>query len=247
MNEGKMKLKIFKSVVEIADEVSVRMMKLINDKAFQDENFFLAVSGGSTPVSLFKRLASNPFKENLNWKFLHIFWVDERCVPPADEQSNYGMTKKYLLDHVEIPDENIHRIKGENNPAEEIFRYSSEVKQWVPVKNSIPVFDLCLMGMGADGHTASIFPGQELIESVDNVCGTAKHPETGQMRISLTFDTLNNCNQSWFLVSGKDKAAILKKIYRREPDYLKFPAAMIQPHSGNLIWFADEEAAQELS
>jgi 6-phosphogluconolactonase len=175
---------------------------------------------------------------------LQIFWVDERCVPPDDPESNYGMTKKILLDNVNIPPENIHRMAGENNPDSEISRYAEEIKSVVPSRLGLPSFDMILLGMGADGHTASLFPGGKLLSSAENICGSAVHPASGQKRVTLTRDLINNANNILFLVTGKDKAETFTEIINKTPDAKRYPAAGINPLNGRIEWLVDSQAYQ---
>ncbi len=206
------------------------------------DNFYLAISGGSTPKIFFKELAKTPFKEEVAWLHLQIFWCDERCVPPDDSDSNYGMTKENLLDHIRISAENIHRIKGEAHPEKEAVYYSKEIDKLLPkAKNNFPQFDWVLLGIGADGHTASLFPNSELLYSCSNIAGVAEHPVTGQKRISLTEKIINNSKRISFIVTGKDKANILSEIIKG--DHKNYPAARIKPAEGTLDWWLDKEAA----
>lgn len=158
--------------------------------------------------------------------------MDERCVPPDDEESNYGMTKKYLLNKINIPLINVHRIFGEKDPAEEAKRYSEIVKLNLEVKNSLPELDLILLGVGEDGHTASIFPDQMELLNSNEIYAAAKHPGSGQARITLTGKIINNADRIYFLVAGKSKAEVVNKILNRKGDYLKYPAAHIE----NAVW-----------
>ncbi len=188
------RIKKFKTAKELAEELAQNLKEEIEGKAKLNGKFNLSLSGGSTPKLLFKILSEPPFSEEIKWKYLHLFWGDERCVPPGDTESNYGMTKELLLNKVEIPGENIHRIKGEAIPEEEASRYSSEIKNSVKIENSLPRFDCILLGMGEDGHTASLFPGKRLKAVSQNICGVAEkkipgdNGESIQKRISLTKD-----------------------------------------------------------
>ncbi|MFO7448043.1 MAG: 6-phosphogluconolactonase [Ignavibacteriaceae bacterium] len=236
-----MNIKIFNTPGEIAEAVSHRLLSAVKKGSQVNRKFNLAVSGGSTPKLLFNRLSEEPFQQGIPWEFLHIFWVDERCVPPGDDESNYGMTKKILLDKVNIPAENIHRIRGEEDPSDEVHRYAEDIKMHLTVKNNLPVFDWILLGMGSDGHTASLFPNSDLIKTAGNICGTGVHPVSGQNRISLTYDIINNAAEISFLVTGKDKAETLDQIRNKTPGSSKYPAAKINPVWGTLEWLIDKE------
>lgn len=202
----------------------------------------IAVSGGSTPTPVFEILAGAEAK-NIPWDRIHIFWADERCVPPDDPESNFGMTEKLLLSKVEIPATNIHRIKGENNPADEAFRYENEIVEFTVSRNRIPRFDIILLGMGNDGHTASIFPDRLDLITADNTCATSVHPDTGQNRITLTGTAINNAANILFHVTGRNKSELVKIILNEEQGFEKFPAGNIKPVSGYLFWILDPGGA----
>jgi 6-phosphogluconolactonase len=156
------------------------------------------------------------------------------------------MAKEYLLDHIDIPVENIYRIKGEDNPDNEAERYSNEIKKYLPEVNGLPQFDAAMLGLGEDGHTASIFPDQLKLLSSDKICETTIHPSTKQKRITLTGKVINNSGEIYFLVTGKKKSIIVEKILNKKNNYLKFPASHINPFNGELFWFLGDEAASEL-
>ena len=205
----------------------------------------IALSGGSTPKILF-RLLADKFRVSLPWQDIHLWWGDERCVPPDHEESNFRMTKELLLEQVDIPFSNIHRVRGEDNPASEAKRYGEEIKQFVPIKNGLPQFDLIMLGMGDDGHTASIFPHQmELLKS-DAICEIAEHPTSGQKRITLTGPVINHANRIAFLVTGEKKREKVSEIFHATASRIHYPASYIKPESGNLIWYLDKSAAAEI-
>lgn len=231
-------VKSFNTVTETAQAFGDYLMQEIEKSS---EAFHCALSGGSTPKLLFDYL-SERYPDSKLWQKVHFHWGDERCVPPGHEDNNYKMTKEHLLDKISIPDENIHRILGENDPLTEANRYSHELQTFLPMKNETPVFDLIILGMGADGHTASIFPHQmELLKS-EKICDVAKHPESGQSRITITGNVINNAREVVFLVTGKSKQDKIQEIFSESGNWKAYPAAHIQPVSGNLKWFIDVEA-----
>lgn len=207
----------------------------------------ISLSGGSTPKALFKHWASK-YKETIDWGRVVFFWGDERCVPPDDEMSNFGMTKDLLFNNVDsILKKQIHRIHGENDPDEEIVWYTGIMNRFLPRENNYPVFDIMMLGLGDDGHTVSIFPDQINLWNTQADCVLAKHPETGMTRISLTGNVVNNSNNIAFLVTGKNKAEKVKQIIQERAAYEdKYPAAKVKPVHGNLYWFLDEDAASLL-
>lgn len=200
----------------------------------------LAVSGGSTPRLLFELMASPDYRERLRWEHLRLYWVDERCVPPTDEQSNYGMTAKALdLEHLPVPKEYIYRIKGEQSPAIEAQAYTELVEQTLP-RNAIglPIFDLILLGIGDDGHTSSIFPHQMhwLTEGAPYV--VAEHPN-GQARICLTGQTILAARAIAFHAVGAGKASILQAIRDHTPEAEAYPAAYFARERADVMLFTD--------
>ena len=241
----KVEIKIFSNPEEIAEHIAVEIVELTSENSKKNLDSFIAVSGGHTPEVLFNRLSESPYREIIEWDRLHLFWCDERCVPPDDKESNFGMTKYYLLDKIGIPVKNIHRIEGENDPENEVKRISAEIKSIVPAINNLPGFDLTLLGVGTDGHTASLFPGRQLKNVSNNIAGIAEHQLTGQKRISLTYKVLNNSKEIIFMVTGNEKADIVYRIMNEKDSKNKYPAAMIGG-VGKLKWFLDKEASLKI-
>jgi 6-phosphogluconolactonase len=234
-------LNIFDTPDILAQHVSNEMQSLINKSP---GNLFFAVSGGSTPLVMFNKLANPPFKDKVDWEKAHFFWCDERCVNPDNPESNFGAAQKTLFDRISIPKANIHRIHGEDNPNEEVVRYSNEIEVFIPSdENTLPQFDWVLLGMGEDGHTASLFPGKNLLFIYSNIAGVAKHPVTGQKRISLTREILCNAKRVTFIVTGKGKAKVLSEILNDLPISKDYPAGEVKSLSKNIEWIVDKEAA----
>jgi 6-phosphogluconolactonase len=246
------RIKKFKTAEILAVELALKLKEEIEEKLLVNDKLFLSLSGGSTPKLLFKTLAEPRFAENIKWQNLHLFWGDERCVPPEDSESNYGWTKKLLLDKIKMPGGNIHRIKGEFIPEEEVLRYTEEINNTVPVENKLPKFNCILLGMGEDGHTASLFPGKKLDSVEQNICGVAEKriTEEGkvniQKRISLTKDTICNAEKVIFLVTGNKKSKVLSEIINEMPDSKNYPASGIKNIHGFSEWWIDEDAASSL-
>ena len=209
------------------------------------DRFSVALSGGSTPKIWFDYLASH-MKDQINWNRIHFFWGDERCVPPDDHDSNYGMTKFHLLDHIDIPEENIHRIQGEIEPVDAALNYSKELNENLR-HDDVPVFDLVILGMGDDGHTASIFPHQIELWDVADPCVVATHPISGQQRVSINGSIINSARAVAFLVTGNSKAERVKEIIEEEPHAAYYPASLVKPATGTLHWFLDNESAKLLN
>jgi 6-phosphogluconolactonase len=237
-------VKIFKSPKKVYNGIAKSLIKLTKDS--KQEVFDIALSGGNSPKGLFKKL-SGKYKDEIPWKRIHFWWGDERCVAPTDEQSNYKMTVDYLLSKIDIPAENIHRIRGEEDPEKEAKRYSKELEEKLKSRGKDPVFDLIILGLGEDGHTASIFPDQLEFLDYPESCAVAVHPITGQQRITITGNVLNNSNRVYFLVTGESKAMRVSEIMNDSEAAKLLPAYYITPKNGNLIWFLDEEAASLIS
>lgn len=237
--------KIFRTPYELAEYFSKELSKKINGAAKKKESINIALSGGSTPKILFSILAEK-YGRSTSWNYVHLFWVDERCVAPDDPESNFGMTKQLLLDRIDIPRELIHRIRGEDDPEKEAERYSREIMQNVAVKKSLPSFDIMILGMGNDGHTASIFPGNDRLLHSDKICETTIHPSSLQQRITLTGKVINNSKEIYFLVTGIEKSPVIEQIFGKNKNPATFPSSHIFSINGKTIWLLDEEAAKNI-
>jgi 6-phosphogluconolactonase len=238
-------IKIFSSPFELAEKFAEEMVKMIKESADQKRFFTLALSGGSAPELLYALLVEK-YAQAVPWQYVHFFWGDERCVSPDSAESNFGMAMGKLLSKIEIPSLNIHRIKGEEDPVWEAIRYSEEIAQFTLKREKIPSFDLILLGLGEDGHTASIFPGHLDLFNSEKICEVASHPVTGQKRITLTGRVINNASAVAFLVSGKSKAGVVEKMFKKDPLALNYPASFVVPVHGRLRWFIDQEAGSLL-
>jgi len=228
------------------EELSDDFAQLIIDELNKKQGFIsVALSGGSTPKKLFVHLAEN-YKLKINWKRIKFFWGDERCVPPDDPESNYKLAKDFLFSKVDIPEENIFRVYGESIPEEEAVRYSEIIREILPIKNNLPVFNIVLHGLGEDGHTASIFPDRLDLINSRNICDIAEHPITKQKRITLTGSVINNSKNIVFLVTGTSKSKIVDIIIKKKEGSDKLPASFIHPVNGSLIWYLDNDAAKIL-
>lgn len=236
-------VKIFPSPYEMAEKFAEEMVQMINDSAKNSKPFSVALSGGSTPELLFSVLGDH-FSRSANWESVHFFWGDERCVPPDHPESNYGMTKRKLISKIEIPVLNIHRIRGEDDPQKEALRYSEEISLNTRKRKEVPLFDLVLLGLGEDGHTASIFPGHLDLFDSDKVCEVAFHPVTLLKRITITGKVINNADNVIFLVTGKNKETIVEKILKNNQSAQNYPASYVVPAYGRLSWYLDQEAGK---
>ncbi len=236
------KLNIFKTKDQLFKEYTDLLITLLDKK----ETVNISLSGGSTPKALFSYWAEK-HKNDIPWSRVNFFWGDERCVPPDHEESNFGMTKKYLFDHINIPQENIFRILGENDPVEEAQRYGMILEEVLDLSGGIPEFDIMMLGLGDDGHTASIFPHQIELWNNQANCVVGIHPVSGQKRVSLTGKVINNAHVITFLVTGENKETMVEKLVEPTEEEKKvYPAALVKPEQGNLAWFLDEAAAKAI-
>ena len=240
------KLRIYPLVDELVNAFAGFLKEKIEYFNSTQEYTTICLSGGNTPKKLFEVLLEK-YSDDLPWSSLHFFWGDERCVPEESAESNYGEARRILFDVIKIPDKNLHPIIGDNNPGEEIHRYQDEIKQFVELNNNIPRFDIMILGMGDDGHTASIFPGMNELLASNDICATSYHPVSHQQRITLTGNVLNNSKIICFLISGKSKAQILKSVIHAHPKAEEYPVNYICPVNGELLFFIDNNAASELT
>ncbi len=236
-------VRIFETPKKVYKAIAKEIVK--HAQKTNQPRFDIALSGGNSPKGLFKKM-SKKYRDLIPWDRIHFWWGDERCVSPHDAESNYRMTVDYLLSKINIPKENIHRIKGERNPDEEAKRYSEEITSNLNSRNEIPVFDLIILGMGSDGHTASIFPNQMELLNTEKICEVAQHPNSGQKRITLSGRVINNANRIFFLVTGENKAMRISEIMNDTDAAKQLPAYHISANSGRLIWFLDDAAASKI-
>ncbi len=235
-------------IFENGTQTSYAVAELIKEKvkATPDGQFFnIAVSGGTTPRQLFE-LLGNEYETSIDWKKVRLFWVDERCVEPTDTESNFGMTYDAFLQKILVHGENIFRMRGEEIPEYEAERYRDLLLKNLPARGGFPVFELVLLGMGNDGHTASIFPNDlSLIDSELSVAVNV-NPYTQQKRITLTGNTINNAHQIVFMITGESKSQILNEIIHKKPTAKNYPAAHIGNQEGKVDFFIDKPSASKL-
>jgi len=205
--------------------------------------FLVALSGGATPRRLYELLASPAYCERVDWKRTEVFWVDERCVPPEHPDSNYGMANELLLSKVPLEEKQIHRIRSEEDPEIAAKYYGMEVSAYMP--KSLFTFDLAVLGLGVDGHTASLFPGDPAVSETERVAVVVE-PREQHRRITVTMPVLNHVVTALFLVAGPEKAATVREILD-EGNPKGYPAGMVLPVKGELFWCLDRGAASLLS
>ena len=206
--------------------------------------FSVALSGGETPRRLFEILATSPYRERIHWDEVHIFWSDERCVPENDPRNNAHMARQTLLDQVPIPTANIHPIRGDQSPQQAAIQYERELREFFSVQN--PNFHLVLLGLGANGHIASLFPHTEVLNEQGRWVSEVYIPELGMYRITFTAPFINQASQVVFLVSGRDKSSVLKNVLEGTYKPHKLPAQLIRPNGAQPIWLVDMAASRKL-
>lgn len=206
----------------------------------------IAISGGSTPKAAFQLLAdpNQPWEGRMPWDKLDLYWVDERTVGPDDPDSNFRMTREALLDHVPLPPNRVHRMEGELDPHEAASRYESELRNSFRLEGAeSPRFDLIALGMGDDGHTASLFPHTEALHEMSRLVVANEVPQKDTWRITLTWPVINHASSVFFLIAGADKAALVHEVFTGARDPERLPSQLIWPSSGILTLFLDKAAA----
>lgn len=209
----------------------------------------IAISGGSTPQATFKLLAdpARPFLATVPWDKLQLFWVDERCVPPGNPESNYGVCRDLLLTKVPIPDGNVFRMEGELDPEEAASRYESTLRNVMKLEGAeAPAFDLVVLGMGPDGHTASLFPNTEALNEMGRLVVANHVPQKSTWRVTLTWPVINQAAEVAFEVEGGSKTDIVTEVLTGPRDPERLPSQLIRPANGKLLFLLDEDAAAKL-
>lgn len=229
---------------ELSREFAVWITGYIEKKLAQQEIFTLVLSGGSTPKKLYQLLASEKFKNRIDWKKIHFFWGDERYVPLNDDKNNAKMAFDTLLDHVPVMKENIHIMRTDIAPKDSSLEYEKILHNYFPGKNK--TFDLVLLGLGDNAHTLSLFPEKDVVNEKEKWVSFFYLKEQEMHRITLTAPVVNAAGCVVFLVAGADKAASVKHVIDDEHNPDLYPAQVIQPFNGELYWWLDEAAAADL-
>lgn len=236
-----MVIKKFRDGSGLSQSAAKAFIELANQALAERGRFLVSLSGGSTPMKLYERLAT----ETLDWSRVHFFWGDERCVPVEDAGNSYGEVKKVLFDKIGAT--NIHRVQSELGPDSAAKEYAQTLSRFADPPLDFPRFDLVLLGMGDDGHTASLFPGSPVDISMPALAVTAHYQDRPANRITLTPLVFNEAREIWFLVTGQGKAETLKKVIEGEFNPEVYPAQRIHPIDGNLVWMIDEAAGSLLN
>jgi 6-phosphogluconolactonase len=241
-------LRIFAGLAAATDAALELVLSAAAEAVAERDSFSIALSGGNTPADLYRRLAAPPAVERVRWPAVQVFFGDERCVPPGDPESNYGMVRRTLLAGAPVPAENVHRMAGELPPGVAAAMYEDELRNAFRLPHdALPRFDLILLGMGPDGHTASLFPHTAALVERQRIVVANRVPQLNTDRLTLTLSVLNHARQVMFLVAGGDKADALAAVLEGPPAPERYPAQSVRPTDGDLIWLVDEAAAAKLS
>ena len=245
------RLHVFPNPAAVATAAATEFFRLASDVLHRRDVFRAVLAGGATPRIAYERIAEmwrGGRDGNVAWERVHLYWGDERMVPADDPRSNYGMARAALISRVPIPPENVHPIVADDaNTQGAASRYEAEVRESFGLDaGDLPRFDLVFLGMGADGHTASLFPGAAALEESTRVAVAARHPESGEPRVTLTLPVLNEAAAPLVLVTGREKAERLRQVFGRKtpsPAHARLPIERLTPKAGTLRWFVSRDAA----
>ncbi len=235
---------ICRNADDLCRRAAAEFVRLAEESRRDRGRFAVALSGGSTPRALYSLLATPEYKEQIIWPQVHLFWGDERCVPPDHADSNYRMVRESLLSKIQIPEANVYRMAGEKEPRIAAAEYERRLIQFFQLSSDeLPRFDLIFLGLGEDGHTASLFPESEALKETKRLVAATYVEKLNAHRLTLTLPVLNQGAAVLFLITGAGKAPIVKEILKDGSDPSGFPAAQIQPIGGQLTWLITEDAA----
>jgi 6-phosphogluconolactonase len=249
---GAAEVEVFRSTDALMQAAADEFVRCAVEATRARGRFAVALAGGSTPAGLYALLARDAYARRIEWARVHVFWGDERCVPPGNPASNYRMAREHLLDRVPVPERSVHRVRGEGDPAEAATAYERELRAAFATPEGPPRptpgsrFDLVLLGMGGDGHTASLFPGTSAVRERERWVRAQHVAAVSMWRVTLTPVVINAAAEVAFLVAGREKAPTLHRVLEGpyQPDAL--PAQAIAPHAGRLCWLVDAAAAADL-
>jgi 6-phosphogluconolactonase len=234
----------FDSLPELQRAAAQTIADVLKEAVHFRGNASIALSGGTTPEPVYALLGAEPLCSHIDWNTIHFFWGDERCVPPDHAESNYRMVHNALLKNIAVPEENVHRIEAERPPDEAAALYEKEIRKFSD-PFPIPQMDITLLGMGEDGHTASLFPGTPVLQETQRLVADVFVPKLNAHRISMTYPLINHSRTILILAAGAEKATVAKEVLEGEPG--RFPIQMVRPVSGRLVWYMDAGAASLLN
>lgn len=233
-------IKVLPDAEALAAQGAMRFVTLAREAIDQRGRFSVALSGGHTPEKMYQLLAQDPCRSHVEWEKVEIFFGDERCVPPDSPESNYRTANESLLRNVPIPGDNVYRMRGEIDPNEAAIEYGQMLKE----KFGDGGLDLVFLGMGPDGHTASLFPGTEALTETRHRCAANYVPKLSSWRITMTAPFINRAGTVMFLVAGADKAQRVAEVLEGPADPQRLPSQLIRPDPGKLVWLLDAAAAR---
>ncbi len=235
------KIQVYDTKEKLAEAATNLIIGTIDDAVQNHGRCAIALAGGNTPRAIYRLLADEQFKSRIDWNALHLFWGDERTVPPDHPESNFGMAQEALLSRVPLPEENNHRIRGEIPPQEASEKYTNDLRLFF--LNQPPQLDLILLGIGDDGHTASLFPGTEAVTEAKKPVAAVFVPKLDTWRVTMTLPLINSAKKIAFIVSGSSKSQIVGNLLRLDKPESKWPASLVRPENAIPQWLLDVEAA----
>jgi 6-phosphogluconolactonase len=233
-------LRVCDGAQALAELLADAFVSAARDAVAARERFAVALAGGSTPRGAYELLAIEPRRSQVSWDAVRFYFGDERCVPPEDPESNYGMARDALLAPLGVPQTHVHRMRGEIPPAQAAVEYALILRETL---GEAPQLDLCMLGIGADGHTASLFPGHDPLTDDDDLVRAVYGEAVEMWRLTITPKVINSSREVLFGVSGAQKAAALRAIREGPYDPVRYPAQIVRPHGGRVVWIADAAAA----
>ena len=241
-------VRIVQDAAALSQEAAEEFLRVTQAAIASRKTASVALAGGSTPRLFYERLASEPYRGRIRWDRLHLFWGDERCVPTDHPESNFRLVAQALLLHVPIPPANVHRIPVEHgDSASAAHAYERIMRDHFHLMNgAMPMFDLLILGLGEDGHTASLFPNAAALRQTDRLAVETQGGVPNVPRVTLTLSVINHARRVMWLVNGAKKASVVSKILNAH-DASEFPAQHVQPVAGTAVWLLDREAASELT
>lgn len=238
-------VKVCDSVEEFATEAAKEFVRIVNQALRANDRCSVALSGGSTPILLYDQLTSKKYMKEIDWSKVHFFASDERCVPLDDKESNFGNAQRKFLSKLSIPNENMHPVHlADKSPPEAATEYESQIKEFFGLDDGqFPQFDLVLLGMGPDGHCASLFPRTNALTEKRRIVIENRVDTVHAMRITFSFPAINHAKNVMFLVQGKEKSHVLGEVLLG--DMMSYPVQHIDPIDGKLVWILDRTAAED--
>jgi 6-phosphogluconolactonase len=244
LRAGKAHVEVWPDVRELATRAAELFAETARQAVEEYDSFKVALAGGSTPRALYELLAGEIYAPSIPWEEVQVFWGDERCVAPSSDESNYRMAYEAMLSRVPVPVEQIHRMRGEDEPEEAARSYALLLQEKL---GNPPRFDLILLGMGEDGHTASLFPGSHALDDTSHLVAAPFVEKLKAHRLTMTLATINAARNVTFLVAGEAKAETLRSVLEGDGEPRVYPSQLVEPANGELIWLVDEAAAKHLT